>query len=418
MRAVEFDVSIPGYLMARTLGRLSGAARFRRFSGLRLSTRETPDLPGPRWVRLRVIHSGICGSDIGNLTYSSSPAMEPFGSFPAVPGHEILARIDSVGTEVRGLERGQRVVVDPMISCAVRGYGNPCRSCGSGLHGTCERAGEEAPAEVDGERLAAGLTIGYHRQLPGGWSEELVAHEDQIFPVPDELDDRTAVLVEPLSIGMHAALRARPLESGPVLVIGSGPIALGTIWALRAIGFPGELVAQTKRSHEARLARRFGASEVVSPGLEARQALIDTGARAYQPLVGPEVYSSGGFPLIFDCVGSEGSLEQALRYGAPRGRVVLLGCAGELGKLDLTFVWARELRVRGSVGYGLEDWRGSRRHTIEITLDRLVEGAAPVREMVTHVFPLDEYRDALRAAADHATSEAVKVLLEPGGRVD
>lgn len=413
MRSVRFDVSVPGFLLARTLGRLTESAVFGRLGGLGLEEIPPPGLPGSRWVELRVVQCGICGSDLANASYASSMAMEPFASFPAVLGHEILARVESVGPGVRGVKPGTRVVVDPMLSCLVRGYDTPCRSCVAGLHGTCERAGEEGPLEVGGRPLAPGVTIGYHRDLPGGWGERVVAHESQIFPVPPELDDRTAVLTEPLSIGMHAALRTRPWGSGPVLVIGSGPIALGTVWALRTIGFAGPIVAQTKRPHEARLARRLGASEVVAPGNEARRALVDTGAMAYQPLMGPEVYSGGGFPLIFDCVGSEGSLSQALRFGAPRGRVVLLGCAGELRKLDLTFVWARELELRGFLGYGEEAWRGGRRHTFEITLDRLRETDAPVGELVTHVFPLDQYRDALSAAANHDRSEAVKVVLEP-----
>lgn len=414
MRAVEFDVSVPGFLLARTLGRMTDAARFGRLSALGWKERPSPPIPGDRWVELEVVACGICGTDVANLSFASSTAMEPFGSFPAVPGHEILARVASVGPAVERLEPGRRVVVDPMLSCSVRGHADRCRSCTAGRPATCERAGEPGAVEMEGEPLAPGLTIGYHRDLPGGWCEAIVAHEEQVHPVPGELDDRTAVLVEPLSIGMHAALGTRPWPDGPVLVIGSGPIALGTIWALRAAGFGGRVVGQTKRPHEARTARSLGASEVVSPGPEAREALIRTGAKAYRPIRGPEVYAGGGFPLIFDCVGSEGSLDQALRFAAPGGRVVLLGCAGELRKLDLTFTWARELEIVGALGYGRERWRGETRHTFEVTLERLVEDRRPVAEMVTHVFPLEQYRDGLSAAADHARSGAIKVLLEPG----
>ena len=76
--------------------------------------------------------------------------------------------------------------------------------------------------------MAPGLTIGYHRSLPGGWGERLIAHESQLYPLPDQLPDRTAVLIEPLSIGVHAVLNCPPKEGEPALVIGSGPIALAT----------------------------------------------------------------------------------------------------------------------------------------------------------------------------------------------
>lgn len=415
MRAVTFNVTVPGFLLGKGLGRFTESAVFGRLSGVRLGEIPEAALPGDDWVRLQVLKAGICGTDIGTLTYKASPAMEPFGSFPAVPGHEVLARVLETGPAVRSVEPGQRVAVDPMISCTVRGYPgqHQCRSCTEGLHCTCERMGEEGLLEVGGRRLRRGATIGFQSDLPGGWGERMIVHESQLFPVDDRLGDRAAVLIEPLAVGMHAVLQTRPWAEGPVLVVGSGPIALGTIWSLRAAGFRGEVVAQIKRGHEAALARKLGASHVVSPGDEARQALIDTGAQAYMPIVGEEVYAGGGFPLVFDCVGSGHTIKQCLRYATPRGRIVMLGCAAEIPKLDLTFVWARELQVKGFVGYGIEEWQGGRAHTFQITHDLLVETGAPVEDMVVHEFPLRQYRDALSTAANRRRTGSIKVLLDP-----
>ena len=208
-------------------------------------------------------------------------------------------------------------------------------------------------------------------------------------------------------------LNCPPREGEPALVIGSGPIALATVWALRALGFRGEVVAQTKRPHEAELARALGASSVVAPGDEARTALVQTGAQAYMPIVGPEVYAGGGFPLVYDCVGSSASIAQALRFASTRGRIVLLGCAAQIPRLDLTFLWARELEVKGFVGYGSEVWRDGKSHTFEVTMRLLNESAAPVERMITHVFPLSQYCDGLRVAANRKASRSVKVLFDP-----
>ncbi len=415
MRAVTFDVTIPGYLLGKGLGGLTRAAVFGRASGLRLRDLPEPALPGDDWVRLEVLKAGICGTDIGNLTFKASPAMEPFGSFPAVLGHEILARVVETGRAVRAVEPGQRVAVNPVVSCTVRGFAGTeqCPSCAAGWDATCARMGEEGALEIAGHPLRRGTMIGYHADLPGGWGERTIAHEGQLLPVDDALDDRAAVLIEPLSVGMHAALGSRPWGDGPVLVIGSGPIALGTIWALRAAGFQGEILSQIKRGHEAKLAVALGASGTLSPGDEARQALVDTGAQAYMPILGDEVYAGGGFPLIFDCVGSAATLRQALRYASARGRIVLLGCAAKLKKLDLTFVWAHELTVQGFVCYGREQWRNDTVHTFRVTHDLLRESGAPVSAMVTHVFPLGQYRDALVAAADRRASGSIKVVLDP-----
>ncbi len=414
MRAVTFDVSVPRYLLAKGLGGLTSSVTFGALSGVRLEDVPEPALPRDDWVGLEVILAGICGTDIGNLTFSASPVMEPFGSFPAVLGHEILARVAEVGSAVTRVKPGDRVVVDPMLSCQVRGYRNdPCPSCVAGYPSTCERGGEEGPLQVGGKNLSPGLTIGYHRDLPGGWAERMVAHESQLFPVPEALDDRVAVLAEPLSIGVHAVLQAPPDPAASVLVLGSGPIAMGVVWALRATGFEGFVIAQAKRPKETELARALGASAAVRPGLEARQALVETGAMAYQPIVGPEVFSGGGFPLIYDCVGSRESLEQALRSAAPRGRVVMLGCSARLRSLDLTFLWARELEVRGFLGYGREMWRGKERHTLEVTLELLGSRLGAADRMLTHIFPLEQCREALKAAADRRRSGVMKVALRP-----
>ncbi|MDZ7781144.1 MAG: zinc-binding dehydrogenase [Gemmatimonadota bacterium] len=416
MRAVTFDLTLQRYRIGRILGRWSEAARFGGFSGLRLADVPEHPLPADDWVRVEVLKAGISSTDLARLRFDTSAALEPFGLYPATLGHEILGRVVETGPAVRGLDVGRRVVVDPVISCTARGFaaGEGCPSCALGRPATCERAGEEGALEVDGRPLRPGASLGRHPDLPGGWSERLLAHQTQVFPVDEGLSDKEAVLIEPLATGMHAVLGVRPLGPGPVLVIGSGPIALGTVWALRAAGYEGEIVAQSEHGHEARLAGALGADTVVSPGDEARQALVETGARAYMPIVGDEVFAGGGFPLIFDCVGRGGTIAQALRYAAPRGRVVMLGCAAEVPELDLTFLWARELDFKGFVGYGVEEWRGHERHTFEVTHDLLLETASPVDRVVTHVYPLSEYRQALSTAEKRRHTESLKVLLDPG----
>ena len=171
MKAVTFDVSVPRYLLAKGLGGFTSSVTFGALSGLRLQDVPEPVLPGPDWVRLEVLLAGICGTDIGNITFSSSPVMEPFGSFPAVLGHEILARVVEVGPAVRSVQVGQRVVVEPMLSCRVRGYQDyQCPSCAAGLHGTCEQAGRRglsrsgmAPRSRSDHRLPPGSSWGLGR---------------------------------------------------------------------------------------------------------------------------------------------------------------------------------------------------------------------------------------------------------------
>ncbi len=102
MQAVSFNVTIPGYLLGKGLGKLTESAVFGGLSGLGYGEITEPSLPADDWVRLEILKAGICGSDVGTLTFKTSPAMEPFSSFPAVVGHQILAR----GVEVGGAGRG------------------------------------------------------------------------------------------------------------------------------------------------------------------------------------------------------------------------------------------------------------------------------------------------------------------------
>src|SRR4029453_1542020 len=191
MKAIRYNFSIPNYLAVRAADKLplpildSG-----RIPGLsEIETSPLP-LPGPDWLRLKPRLCGVCGSDISMLKNTSSPAMSPFVSFPVVPGHEIVADVVEVGAAARSAV-GQRVVVNPLISCEMRGL-VPCRSCASGEPGLCTSMAEG--------NLAPGMLLGFCRDLPGGWSEELVVHRSQVFAVPEALSDATAVLVEPFSV--------------------------------------------------------------------------------------------------------------------------------------------------------------------------------------------------------------------------
>ena len=106
-------------------------------------------------------------------------------------------------------------------------------------------------------------------------------------------------------------------------------------------------------------------------------------------------------------------MDQAIRFASPRGRIVVLGCSAQIRKLDLTFLWARELEFRGFLGYGRESWDGRDMHTFEITRELLLRKPLPIDRIVTHIFPLEQYEDALKAASNRRRSGAMKVVLKP-----
>jgi len=91
----------------------------------------------------------------------------------------------------------------------------------------------------------------------------------------------------------------------------------------------------------------------------------------------------------------------------------MLGCCTIVQNVDLTFLWARQLSVRGFLAYGPELWQGERLHTFEIVLGLLAKSTLPITEIITHEFPLTDYKQALRALYARGDSGALKVLLRP-----
>lgn len=389
-------------LFGRRLPRLTGG----RVPWLELATLPLPPLPGPDWVRIRPILSGVCGSDLALLTGRSSPALSPFASFPAVLGHEVVGEMVEVGAAVEGWASGERVVVDPIISCTVRGFDPPCQPCDRGMPALCRR-------QADGP-LSPGILIGFCRDLPGAWGEQMLAHASQLHRVPETLSDEVAVLVEPLSVALHAVLSARLEPSQRVLVVGAGSIGLLVLAALSLLESPVSRVALARHPAQRRAAERLGASRVVADADrdQADAALIGAvGGRLHRPLIGPAV-SSDGFDVVFDCVGSAASLDRSLRLVASGGTLVVVGGPGVIDELDWTLVWTRELHVLGSFVYGREPDVEGEPHTFELATRLLASSVLPLGELVTHRFTLEQWPAAFRSSLDRR-SGTIKVLFEP-----
>ncbi|MGI8492069.1 MAG: alcohol dehydrogenase catalytic domain-containing protein, partial [Acidimicrobiales bacterium] len=215
MKALQVERSVARFAAARAAAGLSAGAGS-RVGPLRLADIDPPALPGPGWQRLRPRLSGICGSDLATVEGRSSRWFEPVVSFPFVPGHEVVAETDS----------GARVVIEPVLACAVRGMEPPCPPCAAGQTNRCER--------LTGGHLQPGLQTGYCSEVGGGWSLSLVAHDRQLHAVPDGWSDEAAVMVEPTACGVHGALAAPAGGASTELtaaVIGAGTLGLATLVA-------------------------------------------------------------------------------------------------------------------------------------------------------------------------------------------
>jgi threonine dehydrogenase-like Zn-dependent dehydrogenase len=325
MKALVVERSAVRYAAARVAGSI-GSGRGARVGPLQLSDVDEPALPAPGWRRVRPRLAGICGSDLATVDGRSSRWFEPIVSFPFVPGHEVVGDLDD----------GRRVVLEPVLGCAARGIEPPCAACATGRLDACGR--------VAFGHVRPGLQTGYCADTGGGWSLALVAHESQLHPVPDDLDDDAAVIVEPAACAVHAAL-AVPSYGATVLVVGAGTLGLCTVAALRRLGTPGTLIAAAKHPEQRRWAAELGADMVVEPAEVQRAVRRATGSL----MVGDRL--EGGADVVVDCVGSASSLAADLAVTRPGGTVVLLGMPGTVS-VDLTPLWQRQVNLRGSYEIG------------------------------------------------------------------
>ncbi len=407
MLALQCVKSIPAWLLLKGLGHRFPKLATGPYALLRLRDVEPPPLPGPRWVRLRPTLSGVCGSDLASITAEGSPFFAPLTSFPFTFGHEVVGTVTEVGSDVGAVKIGDRVVLEPVLHCGVRGLDPPCASCRQGNYGNC--------VNVTKGGVAAGVQTGYCRDTGGGWSASLVAHELQLHKVPENLSDRAAVLAEPFACALHGVLSTEYSvlsTTDSVLVLGCGTMGLLTLAALKAVEAPCRIVALAKHKHQQELATRLGADDIVQAGRRQYDDLCRlTGATTHQPEIGqPTVL--GGFDVVFDCVGSPRSLDDALRFTKSRGRTVLVGMPGIAKTVDWTTIWYKELRVTGTYTYGVEDFRGERVRTFELALRFLEKRQDDLAALVTHAFPLSDYKHAIRTALATGPRRSVKTVFD------
>lgn len=402
MKALQMTDSVPRYAASKALAKVRDGIYWGSLACLRYRDVERPLLPNDEWARVRTIYGGICGSDLGTITLHASTSTTVFTSFPFTLGHENVGRISGLGPGVEGFSLGDRVVVDPLLSYEPRGLPNPN---GNELN-LCD--------VFDGGTLAPGMLTGFCADTGGSWSEEFIAHRSQLIAVPDRVSDEAAVLAEPFAVSLHAVLRNMPGDDDTVLIIGGGIIGLLTIAALRALGSRARIVAVARYDFQAREAQRLGADVVLGKtrGKDLERKLTESlGARSLKPVLGPDVIV-GGAEIVFDCVGSSSSMEQALRFTSGGGAVVMIGLATKLDGIDWTPVWLNELTVRGAFTYAMEDYEGEQITTMQLAIRLLAEGVADIEHLVTHRFQLDDYAEALQTITNKSGSGVIKAVFD------
>jgi threonine dehydrogenase-like Zn-dependent dehydrogenase len=246
-----------------------------------------------------------------------------------------------------------------------------------------------------------------------------VAHQSQLFAVPDVLGDADAVVVEPLSCAVHAVLGAPIAEGDVVAVLGAGTLGLLVTAALTHLSSTGRspapsvLLVGAKYSHQQRLAREFGCTEALPPDQLPRAVRRHSRSLSYGGPSGVTATLSGGADVVVDCVGSGESIAQSLGMVRPRGTVCLVGMPGKVS-IDLAPLWHREVRLAGAYAYGAEavgePGRRGTTHTFELAFE--VAAANGVGRLVSATYPLTRFEDAVAHAGAAGRRGAVKIAFD------
>jgi len=400
MKALYVDFNLSRVVALTLAKRVSRRLAFAPFAPLRFGEVLEPVLPGPRWIKVRNRMCGLCASDIHfafmDIDVGSFPA-----AAPGVPrkylGHELVGEVVEAGSEVDSVAVGDRVAMRiDWPSCFQLETSPPCRRCAAGSYMLCENVGLRPPPVVD---------------TGGGFSRFVVMHRSQPFRIPPGLTDDQAVLLEPTAVAVHTVMKRLPAPGEKVLVIGSGTIGLLTAAVAKALEPDCRVSCVARYPFQAGQAARMGADRVLEEreGLY-RQAAEATGARYIEGAFGNRILL-GGFDVVYDSVGNDRSLRDALRLVRAGGAVVLAGITFQPGRLDYSPVWHQEVSVVGVNSHAMESTGES---SFAIAAHLLSKNVVRVEGMVTHRFPLEQYRRAIEAFCDKGRSRAIKIVIDHG----
>ncbi len=334
------------------------AAVFEGKGVLRLCKRPVPSIKGDNDVLLKIDVASVCGTDVQILSVPPGhPANEN-----TILGHEYVGMVVDAGNGVAHLDKGDRVVVNPNLTCGL------CVYCRKALPNMCENM----------------TTLGIF--IDGGFAPYNVAPSDALFRISKEVPLDEAIFAEPLSCVLNGVQRLRPLPGESALILGAGPIGLYFVSMFKTGGLSDILVSEPNPGR-ARMAKKCGATEVIDPRKKdiAERVHARTGI---------------GADIVIDAVGT--LMTDAIASVRRGGRILLFGmntkAVAEVRQNDIT---RNEIEIVGSFIANA---------TFPPTVSLLESGRLNLAKLVTHRFKL---KDILEGVEAMRSGEAIKVLVDP-----
>jgi 2-desacetyl-2-hydroxyethyl bacteriochlorophyllide A dehydrogenase len=310
-------------------------------------------------VLIKVKAGGICGSDV-HIYHGSSPV----ASYPRVIGHEIVGEIVQTGNEVKGFAAGDRVIMDPVISCG------HCYQCRIGRRNVCGKLRVRS-VHVD-----------------GGYQEYMLMPQENIYHLPENLSWEEAVMIEPFTIAEQVCSRAAITKDDIVFVMGAGPVGLSILKMVKLYG--ASCFISDVMDYKLDTAKQYGADVVINARThDTKEEIL-------------KLTEGNGATVVIDAACTTKSFEQALGYVCAAGRVITLGFGAAASAISQLSITAREIDVRGSRLHN---------NKFPTVIEYFRSGKLSVKDMITHRFHFTDIQDALGVIEDPAIENGKVVLL-------
>jgi L-gulonate 5-dehydrogenase len=315
--------------------------------------------PAANEVRVKIKFAGICGSDV-HIYHGHNP----FARYPRVIGHEFFGVIDQVGGDVDPQRIGERVAVDPVVSCG------HCYPCSIGRPNVCTEL----------------QVIGVHRD--GGFSDYACAPARNAYRIPDSISDRHAAMVEPFTIGANITAHLQPTADDIALIYGAGPMGLTVIQTLKGVYGVKQVIVTDRISERLVMAQENGADWTFNNAEGSLQAELER--RGFRPT------------LIVDAACHPAILQEAINLASPAARIGIMGFSGEACTLTQQSITSKELSIFSS---RLNSGRFPQ------VIDWMASGKIDPQRLITHCVSASEVEQAmLMFEQDQRT--CCKVLLQ------
>jgi len=331
----------------------------------RVEYRDIPvPVPAPDEALIEVMSCGVCGSDVH---YYQHGRIGPFVVEEAlILGHECAGVVVETGGAVTDLKPGDRVAVEPGVPC------RRCEFCRSGRYNLCPDVVFLATPPVQ-----------------GAFTEYLAHAADFLFKLPDDVTLEEGAMIEPFAVGIHSAVRGGATVGKTAAVLGTGPIGLCTLQALRAFGV-GEIIATDIAPARLSLAAKLGATATVNASeADAVEAVMDLTA-------------GRGVDMVFETAGAVSTLQQTPAMVARGGRVILVGMpAADAIPLDVVLLETKEADVCTIFRYA---------NVYPKAVAILAEHKVDLKTMITGRYGLDEVPQALEFAS-RRSPDTIKIMV-------